>query len=50
VRVTRVGEGVLLEPVSTDWDATFAKIDALGGDPFPAREQPPMPPDKKLFD
>jgi antitoxin VapB len=44
VRIRRVGQGVLLEPMKTDWQAVFDKIDRLRGDPiFPdGREQPPM--------
>ena len=42
VRIRRVGQGVLLEPMQADWEATFAAIDAIGV-PFPERpEQPPM--------
>lgn len=44
VRIRRVGLGVLLEPMKTDWQAVFDEIDRLGGDKiFPeGREQPPM--------
>lgn len=50
-RVTRVGKGVLLEPIEMDVDAWFAEMDrlrALAGEDFlPAGrpEQPPMPDD-----
>lgn len=55
VRIRRVGTGILLEPIITDVDAMFAKIDAiLDGEPFlpGGREQPPMPEDDptELFD
>lgn len=51
VRVTRVGQGVLLEPLPSSWAEIFARIDAIGGDPFPDEpEQPPMPPQKAFFD
>jgi antitoxin VapB len=44
VRIRRVGQGVLLEPVKVDMKAVFEAMDRLGGDPiFPeGREQPPM--------
>ena len=51
VRVRRVGNGVLLEPIETDVDAWLAEIDrlrALAGDDFLPEgrpEQPPMPDD-----
>jgi len=45
VRVTRVGRGVLLEPLYTDIDAWFAALDEFADIPFmeDGREQPPMP-------
>ena len=54
VRVSRVGKGVLLEPIETatetDIDAWFAQLDALraaAGEFMPeGRQQPPMPPPK----
>ena len=51
VRVRRVGRGVLLEPVETDIDAWFERLAAYVDVPFmpEGREQPPMPPDRKLF-
>jgi antitoxin VapB len=44
VRIRRVGQGVMLEPMKTDWQAVFDEMDRLRGDPiFPdGREQPPM--------
>ena len=44
VRIRRVGQGVLLEPMKTDWQTVFDEIERLRGDPiFPnGREQPPM--------
>jgi antitoxin VapB len=51
VRVRRHGSGILLEPIETDWNEIFAKIDAIGADFMPeGREQPPMPPQKAFFD
>jgi len=44
VRIRRVGQGVLLEPMNTGWQAVFDEIERLRGDPiFPeGRVQPPM--------
>jgi antitoxin VapB len=54
VRVSRVGNGVLLEPIETDIDAWFAKLDELSaaaGEFMPeGRQQPPMPPPEDIFD
>ncbi|HJR70294.1 MAG TPA: AbrB/MazE/SpoVT family DNA-binding domain-containing protein [Gammaproteobacteria bacterium] len=45
VRVRRVREGILLEPIVTDLDAWFAELDRFKGIPFleGGRDQPPMP-------
>ena len=48
VRVSRVGQGVLLQPEVPDTKAVWAEIDRLlDGEEFMpgGREQPPMPPD-----
>lgn len=52
VRVSRLGTGVLLEPVEFDVDAWFARIDAHGDVPFmeEGRNQPPMPEPENIFD
>jgi antitoxin VapB len=52
VRVRRVGNGVLLEPMEFDVKAWFARLDSYGDVPFmpDGREQPDMPPDEDLFD
>ena len=55
VEVRRVGNGVMLEPVkkpATDWNALWARIDSLTEGKFMAdgRDQPPMPPDRDLFE
>jgi antitoxin VapB len=52
VRVRRVGRGVLLEPIETDLQAWFARLDAYGDEVFmpEGREQPPMPPPRAIFD
>ena len=53
-RVRRVGRGVLLEPVDApfDVDAWFDRLATYLDDPFmpEGREQPPMPPARKIFD
>jgi len=51
VRVRRVEDGILLEPMVTDVDAWFAELDRLGDVPFTeeGRRQPPMPAAKNLF-
>ena len=49
----RVGRGVLLEPIETDVQAWFARLDAYRDVPFmpEGRQQPPMPPpDDVSFD
>jgi antitoxin VapB len=47
VRVKRVGNGVLLEPIDIDIKDVFAEIDKLVQGRFmeEGRDQPPMPPD-----
>jgi antitoxin VapB len=49
VTVRRDGDAVILEPAPVkpprtraELEAMFARIDALGGADFPARDQPPM--------
>jgi antitoxin VapB len=60
VRVTRTGRGLLLEPIAetdeerrAEFEAWVERLRKLG--PFEGlegdwREQPPMPPDRKIFD
>jgi len=45
VRVRRVPEGVLLEPLIHDTNAWFAEMDKTGGEPFmkEGRKQPTTP-------
>ena len=56
VRVRHIGRGVLLEPMerdATDIKAIFAEIDRLGSADFlpgGRPEQPPLPPQRPLFD
>jgi antitoxin VapB len=42
VRVSRVGAGILLEPIIQDAKEWFRKLDELNSEPFPTRgKQPP---------
>ncbi len=52
VRVRRVGNTVVLEPISSDVHEWVAALQQFSHVPFmeDGREQPPMPPEKKLFD
>jgi antitoxin VapB len=52
VRVRRMGHGVLLEPLDFDVDAWLARLAEYRDIPFmeEGREQPPMPPPRKIFD
>ena len=54
VRVRRIGRSVLLEPIDQPFDLAgwWAKIDEYRDTPFmeEGRDQPPMPPPRKIFD
>lgn len=52
VRVRRVPEGILLEPIVGDIDQWFAALDRFSDIPFleEGREQPPMPEDDGIFE
>lgn len=52
VRVRRVKNGILLEPIVTDLDTWFAELDRFAGVPFMegGRRQPPMPAAEDLFE
>jgi antitoxin VapB len=52
VRVRRVPEGVLLEPLIDDIDSWFAALDQFADVPFmeEGRQQPPMPEPKDRFE
>jgi antitoxin VapB len=41
VRIRRVGEGVLLEPMIQDTKEWFRKLDELNSEPFPSRDKQP---------
>ena len=50
VRIRRVGQGVLLEPIIQDPKEWFRKLDELNSEPFPARDEQPPPQERKFFD
>ena len=52
VRITRVGDRVILEPLDAEPGVPWALIDQLGDKPFmpEGREQPAMPPDRVIFE
>lgn len=52
VRVRRVGDGVLLEPIATDVDTWFAELDRFAEVPLfeDVRNQPPTPGGEELFE
>jgi antitoxin VapB len=52
VRVRRVKQGLLLEPMVTDIDAWFAELDRFADVPFmeDGRRQPSMPRAEDLFE
>lgn len=49
VRVRRVADGVLLQPILQDADEWFAKLDEQNAEPFPADRHQPTAPKRKLF-
>jgi antitoxin VapB len=52
VRVRRVREGILLEPIIADVEAWFEALDRFKDVPFmpSGREQPPMPADPEAME
>jgi antitoxin VapB len=52
VRITKIGDRVILEPMTSDTATPWELIDRLGDKPFmpEGREQPEMPPDRVIFD
>jgi antitoxin VapB len=52
VRVTKVGDRVILEPITASGPMPWALIDGIGDKPFmpEGREQPAMPADPPIFD
>ena len=51
VRVRRMGDGVLLEPIASDIEAWFAELDRFADVPLfeDGRSQPPTPGDEAIF-
>ena len=52
VRVRRIGNGVLLEPMEWDAEAWVANLVSYCDEPFmpEGRQQPPMPAPEKIFE
>ncbi|MGA2375321.1 MAG: type II toxin-antitoxin system VapB family antitoxin [Candidatus Sulfotelmatobacter sp.] len=50
VRIRRVGQGVLLEPLIQDPKEWFRKLDELNSEPFPSDRQQPLTPKRKIFE
>jgi antitoxin VapB len=52
VRVTKVGDLVILQPIAPDGPMPWTTIDQLGDSPFmpEGREQPEAPPDRAVFE
>jgi len=51
VRIRRVGQGVLLEPIMQDSKEWFRKLDEFNSEPFmPEGRQQPKTPKRRIFD
>ena len=52
MRVTKIGDRVILEPLDDSGPTPWALIDEIGDDPFmpEGREQPETPADRRIFD
>ena len=52
VRVRRMGQAIVLEPIITDLDTWFAELDRFTDIPFmeDGRRQPPMPEPRDQFE
>jgi antitoxin VapB len=50
VRIRRVGQGVLLEPIIEDTKELFRRLDELNSEPFPSDRQQPVAPKRKIFE
>jgi antitoxin VapB len=50
VRIRRVGQGVLLEPIIQDTQEWFRKLDELNTEPFPSDRDQPVAPKRKIFE
>ena len=49
VRIRRVAEGVLLQPILQDSDEWFARLDESDAEPFPAERRQPTAPKRNAF-
>ena len=49
VRIRKVAEGVLLQPVMQDAKEWFTKLDAIPAEPFPRKRRQPASPKRKIF-
>jgi antitoxin VapB len=49
VRIRRVAEGVLLQPLVPDPAEWFARLDELNSEPFPSNRHQPATPKGRLF-
>lgn len=49
VRIRRVPEGVLLEPITADIKQWFEQLDQLNCEPFPSGGRQPRTPSRKIF-
>lgn len=49
VRIRRVPQGVLLEPMSPDTAHWFKQLDQFNSVPFPARGRQPRTPKRRVF-
>jgi antitoxin VapB len=49
VRIRRVPQGVLLEPMTTDAKSWFDELDVINTEPFPKRAKQPATPKRDIF-
>jgi antitoxin VapB len=49
VRIRKVPQGVLLEPLIADTTSWFAEIDQFNSEPFPSGRHQPTTPKRKIF-
>lgn len=49
VRIRKVPQGVLLEPLIPNTAVWFKELDELNAEPFPARRRQPKTPTRKIF-
>jgi antitoxin VapB len=50
VRIRRVGQGVLLEPIIQNPKEWFRKLDELNSEHFPSDREQPVTPKRKIFE